>query len=131
MDANGELEDFTKSYLIASLWSSSDDDGTPIDMNYGIEDFSEDTLATMKKDCELFFMRAKDYIFAEGCPNANDGTGQAGMAGHDFWLTRNGHGAGFWDGDWPKKSADKLTSLSKEFGSFELFIGDDNKIIND
>jgi hypothetical protein len=23
------------------------------------------------------------------------------LAGHDFALTRNGHGAGFWDGDWP------------------------------
>ena len=25
------------------------------------------------------------------------GNGGAGMLGHDLWLTRNGHGAGFWD----------------------------------
>jgi hypothetical protein len=76
----------------------------------------------MKKDCELFLMLGRDYIFAESCPNANDGTGQAGMAGHDFWLTRNGNGAGFWDGDWPEPSAIKLTKLSKDFGSFSLYV---------
>jgi len=35
------------------------------------------------------------------------------QAGHDFWLTRNGHGAGFWDGDWPE-TGDALTEASKE-----------------
>lgn len=42
---------------------------------------------------------------------------------HDYWLTRNGHGAGFWDrglGD----AGQRLTDLSED-GSYELFsIGD-------
>ena len=120
-----DLDDFTTSYLIAALWSSNDEGGTPLDTNYGIKDISEETLQIMKKDCELFLMRGQDYIFAKGCPNANDGTSQAGMAGHDFWLTRNGHGAGFWDGDWPEPSASKLTKLSKDFGSFDLYVEND------
>ena len=38
--------------------------------------------------------------------------------GHDFWLTRNGHGAGFWDGDYRDRDAgedygDQLTSIVK------------------
>lgn len=37
-------------------------------------------------------------------------------AGHDLWLTRNGHGAGFWDGDWDDTVADRLTELSEEMG---------------
>ena len=37
-------------------------------------------------------------------------------AGHDFWLTRNGHGAGFWDGDWEQKIGQRATDASKRFG---------------
>lgn len=36
-------------------------------------------------------------------------------AGTDFNFTRNGHGAGFWDGDW--EHGDKLTKMSKIYGS--------------
>ncbi len=49
-------------------------------------------------------------------------------AGHDFWLTRNGHGAGFWDGDWPEPAATRLTASSKKYGEFNLYLGDDGKI---
>ena len=48
---------------------------------------------------------------------------KARQAGHDFWLTRNGHGCGFWDGDWPELIGEKLTEASKDFGSFDLYIG--------
>jgi hypothetical protein len=50
------------------------------------------------------------------------------MAGHAFWLTRNGHGAGFWDGDWPEPHASALDEASKAFGSFDLYVGDDGMI---
>ena len=43
-------------------------------------------------------------------------------AGSDFHLTRNGHGAGFWDGDWPEHG-DKLTELSKPYSLCELTLG--------
>ena len=46
----------------------------------------------------------------------------------DFWLTRNGHGAGFWDGDRKAPHSDKLTELSKSFGQVDLFVGDDSRI---
>jgi hypothetical protein len=52
----------------------------------------------------------------------------ASCGGHDFWLTRNGHGAGFWDGDWPKEAGDRLTKACEEFGEFDLYIGDDGMI---
>ncbi len=53
---------------------------------------------------------------------------EAAMAGHDFWLTRCGHGAGFWDGDWPEPAASVLTEASKEFGNVDLYVGDDGQI---
>jgi hypothetical protein len=49
------------------------------------------------------------------------------QAGHDFFLTRNGHGAGFWDrglGD----RGDRLTKSAKSWGEMSTYIGDDELI---
>lgn len=40
-----------------------------------------------KRDCKAFIAVAGDRIEAY----------DASQVGHDLWLTRNGHGAGFWD----------------------------------
>ena len=40
----------------------------------------------------------------------------AGHIGHDLWLTRNGHGAGFWDGDYPDDIEDTLTKGAEALG---------------
>ncbi|MCU9611740.1 hypothetical protein OEK97_27930, partial [Escherichia coli] len=57
-----------------------------------------------------------------------DGSSQVQMAGHDFWLTHNGHGAGFWDGDWPEPFATQLTNAANEFNEIDLYVGDDQQI---
>ena len=44
-----------------------------------------------------------------------------------FWLNRNGHGAGFWDGDWPKHGAE-LDKAAHSYGEFDLYVGDDGEI---
>jgi len=44
--------------------------------------------------------------------------------GHDFWLTRNGHGAGFWDRS-IGKLGDDLSSIARDFGSVSAYAGDD------
>ena len=49
-------------------------------------------------------------------------------AGHDAWLTRNGCGCGYFDGDWPKGIGEGLDRLAKELGEFSLYIGDDDLI---
>ena len=46
------------------------------------------------------------------------------LAAHDFILTRNNHGAGFWDGDWSEPMATKLTDLCKEFGEIDVYISE-------
>ena len=50
-------------------------------------------------------------------------------AGHDFWLTRNHHGAGFWDSAeiWGTNK-DILTDNTHKYREINLYIGDDNKI---
>ena len=47
--------------------------------------------------------------------------------GHDLWLTRNYHGAGFWDRGLGE-IGDKLTELAHSYGGVTLYIGDDGKI---
>lgn len=103
---------FYRSYVATALWSSNDESdesgGNPLDQNYDIDDIADETLAQMQADCHAFY--------------------EAAMAGHDFWLTRCGHGAGFWDGDWPEPAATALDNASKEFGNVDLYVGDDGQI---
>jgi hypothetical protein len=52
---------------------------------------------------------------------------------HDLWLTRNGHGAGFWDGDYRDRETgidigQKLTELAKTYSSVDVYVGDDGQI---
>jgi hypothetical protein len=53
----------------------------------------------------------------------------AEKCGHDFWLTRNGHGAGFWDRSELKAHdlGERLTKLCKEFPEYNL-LGDGKKV---
>jgi hypothetical protein len=59
--------------------------------------------------------------------NVQDIEGREEQAGHDFWLTRCGHGAGFFDGDWPE-AGDHLTDACKKFREVNLHVGDDGFI---
>jgi hypothetical protein len=110
-------DDFTRAYLDCALWSSTDDGGDPFSDNYGLDDISPDTLACMLYDCARFQRE-----------NAADIVGRERSAGHDFWLTRNGHGAGFWDGDWPEAAGERLTAASDALKECDLYVGDDGLV---
>jgi hypothetical protein len=49
------------------------------------------------------------------------------QAGIDYWLTRNGHGAGFWDRDLGDVG-DRLTAAAEADGMVDLYVGDDGRI---
>lgn len=116
-----KFDTFTQAYITAALWSTNDEStpngGDPLDKNYGPEDFAPETVETIKADCKKFQEEHSEDI-------ASDISG----AGHDFWLTRNGHGCGFWDGDWPDEIGDRLTEACKAYGAVNLSVGDDGKI---
>jgi hypothetical protein len=46
---------------------------------------------------------------------------------YDFWLTRQGHGAGFWDGDY-RGIGDQLTDITDLSGTVTYVLGEDGKI---
>lgn len=122
------LSEFAAAYIEAALWSSTDDDGTPLDSGLDRDDIAPETLAEMLADCRAFYEANETAIHCEGGPTGPDGSSQVEMAGHDFWLTRCGHGAGFWDGDWPEPHAATLTAASESMGNIDLCLGDDGKI---
>jgi hypothetical protein len=121
---------FTQAYIVCALWSSNDESndrgGDPLDSNYDATDIAPETLATMVADCARFQAEnAIDIDRAIAFPSVS--YYDTSRAGHDFWLTRNGHGAGFWDRELGEVGA-RLSDASKAFGSFDLYIGDDGKI---
>lgn len=120
-----DLDKFTRAYIVAALWSSTDDDGEPLDTNYRANDISPDTLAAMAADCAKFQTDHADDIAAG--PDGGD-FDRWERAGHDFWLTRSRHGCGFWDGDWPEPQATRLTDAAHKCGERDLYVGDDGKL---
>lgn len=114
------MDDFLKGYLIAALWSSNCDDGSPIDSRYSISDISPESLEAAKRECDQFqivnsAMLWQFYRVYTPAP----GYSVEECAGHDFWLTRNGHGVGFWDRGLGELG-DKLTEACKAFPSRDV-----------
>lgn len=121
MDTKDKFDrgDFIMAYKVCALWSSTDVvNGKDVELDkYELTDIDPATVAQMEKDCNLFM---------DG--NAADLAGiTAEQAGHDFWLTRNGHGAGFWDRGL-EEVGDRLTAACKTYGNMDLYLGDDKRI---
>jgi hypothetical protein len=130
----GAADKFTRAYLTAAMFTGVEfPDGHPdkdSDKEYDLpaDQIEPDSLRSMIADAVKFQADNADLL-AEAY--ARDGYGNAEwsgeeQAGHDFWLTRNGHGAGFWD-----RSAldadglgDKLSDAAKAFGECDLYRGD-------
>lgn len=96
-------------YLVAALWTAELDSRT-------IDEVSLPSLEKASKDVDSFIEKAGSLL------NGMDEE----QIGHDFWLSRNGHGAGFFDRGLGE-IGDKLQELSRQFKEVNVF--DDEKII--
>ena len=119
-----ELEPLIAAYVDTLLWTEltlqNKDrlDETFESAGYTRYDIEPETMAGIIKDCEHF----KRFNWADlDCDNYAGG-------GMDFALTRNGHGAGFWDRGYPEDVAQRLTQYAKEEGPYNLYLGDDGLI---
>lgn len=131
--------DILKGYLVAMLWSSNDEStpegGEPMDSNYDCDDVADSLLESSRRDCWSFAYQACKWLTADNWQGKQALRYQSELGeqiGHDFWLTRAGHGCGFWDGDWRSDSRcgldGPLTKLAKAFSDFSPYVGDDGKI---
>ena len=111
-----DLDEFERAYIECALWSSCDVDGESLDQGRDASDVHPDTVRVMKTDCADFRRANSALIEAVGATDAQNG--------HDFWLTRNHHGAGFWDRGYGVVR-DELTRAAHAYGSVDLYVGDD------
>jgi len=103
-------------YARCALWSSTDDNGEPLDSLYSFDDLAPTTIQSFKEDCTGFAQSNIELLQSVDM--------ELEQIGHDFWLTRNRHGAGFWDRNLGV-TGEKLTELADVYGSVNLYIGDD------
>lgn len=95
---------FEKGFIDTALWLAERE------CDWGFFDITDiedpDLRDETQSDLEGFFKSHHETI-----------EGRENQAGHDFYLTRYGHGAGFWDGDWPRETGQTLTKAAHAYGS--------------
>jgi hypothetical protein len=126
MNAYLECIVFTEESLLEDEWSSyreqleadSDEElDLPDYLDWSYSDIDAKSLKEIIADCEGFMDEC-----AEADIDLEEDWGLE-EAGHDFWLTRNGHGAGFWDRG-KGGLGNKLTEMAKAYGSVRAVIAD-------
>jgi len=130
-EININIEEMVRGYIHSALWTEE------LDSEYGIDDFTKEEIEYIRKDVIVFINRVKEIIKKingdEIIPFINKYSSDS--FGHDLWLTRNGHGTGFWDRKeldiafTPSKNpydkeyilGDVLTAIANEMGESELY----------
>lgn len=132
-----ERDTFTEGYVSCALWAdvmiykhdddcpcheaSENGDAYEAEMDHSSDAFDEsdltpDALAALTSDAHDFY--------AANVADIRTSTLGAERCGHDFWLTRNGHGAGFWDHGHISDEADaalsRLDKASRPYGEQSL-----------
>ncbi len=133
---DGQLEAAVDGYLNAALWSSTGANDEPLDSHFDPSDFAPSAQRQAERELIEFLMRAAEAVAilddraeehgTPPPPRLKDGE----QIGHDFWLTRNGHGVGFWDRPqiYGEELAEILSDISREAGERDVYEGDDGKI---
>jgi hypothetical protein len=112
-----DLDPFTRGYLEMALFTSTEDD-EPLEGLYTLDDIADGSLVEAAETCRQF----------QGSVSADLEGRDPSRAGGDFWLTRNRHGAGYWDGDYPDDIGSRLTDAAHAWGSSDAYVGDDGRV---
>ncbi len=150
------FEDFTATinikkvvdaYLVAALWTEEEkmkeDNDEELQSMYGETeeddeedknnhirnlipeiDFSINNIADNSKI--KAYNDIKNFINIVGIDTIHDNEIDEEMLGHDIWLTRNRHGAGFFDRNYDAEVEEKLMKAAHELGEDYLYLGDDS-----
>lgn len=94
-------------YLETALWAEYNNDDYPDDDcpprwddDYDSDDFTDEAKEKAKHDCRRFLelLEATPWPGYDNLHKYANEFGDDEQIGHDFWLTRNDCGIGFWDG---------------------------------
>jgi hypothetical protein len=105
--------EFIAAYIEAIVWTDTGEIDQPSVTAELDETFERESVI----DCLAFFSRISCYL----------GDDNIAQAGHDFWLTRNGHGTGFWDRPeiYQVQYAGFFTNISRNFGEANAIFDED------
>lgn len=144
IDSNNNLKDLSqekineifKGYIECALWTDEerlndeyyeefvqlkDEFKNKMFNSFVSDDIDVDSKIDAYNDIKTFIKNAGDEAVNEAIEE--NGLFQLGM---DIWLTRNGHGSGFFDHNYDNE--DILEQTAKELGSSDIYIGDDAKL---
>lgn len=119
---------FLRGYLVAALWTGTDESddsgGRPLDERFSVSDFSLESIQRAHEECAAFQMA--NLADLDQHPTSPDGNSALEYAGHNFWLSRCGHGCGFFDTNGlPEDAQKRLQDASRAAGERWVYIGDD------
>lgn len=104
------MDGYLRGYLDAAAWLAIDGRTyDPVDGDHSADDFSARQRAIAARDVRAFVKANHDAIVASKL--------DPDRVGHYFWLSRNGHGAGFFD-----VGEHGLQKRAKEFGAAECVL---------
>jgi hypothetical protein len=117
------VEVMARHYIIAAIWADAPEGTHPR--------ATKQAMGAAHRDCLTFCHQAGPDLLREVMRAHADGYGAhpdcgtehpvfAAM-GHDLWLTRNGHGVGFWDRDALKEGdlGDRRSDVARAMGAHE------------
>lgn len=111
---NQSINSVLESYLESLIWSSDEEfDG------YSIDDIDSNSIDKSRQDIIRFIGLVESTPGAQEELNSYDEK----SLGHNLALSRNGHGAGFFD-----DNNDILEDLARNFGEADLYAGDDGRL---
>ena len=139
------FDEFLRGYMAALWWSSTDcipsdrsESGNEEVVELDQYEPSDAAIAKCTEDCRAFYdANEKNIDAAAQLYDLSRGDGADtgyDFAGHDFALTRNRHGAGFWDREELKEDLEeeslgqRLTQAAHAAGEVHPYLGDDNLI---
>ena len=112
-------ETILKHYLFAALWTNELDDKN-------LDDILPSSKTNSLKDIEDFLQKSAEFLPAY---DEHFGNTSEEQLGHDFWLSRNGHGAGFFDRYIDGFTEDKLQEIAGNFKERNVFVNELDHIL--
>jgi hypothetical protein len=130
--AGANVATVAEHYAVAAYWSSNsetdDNGGDPLDDYMAEHDTapSPELLGTFRRAVVRFLLACeRDGLDLGACDDE--------QIGHDLWLTRNGHGVGFWARDpetyGTEEMRDALDSLVAAMGECSLYVDVDTNTV--
>ncbi len=103
-----DIDVVTEAYVACAIWADADEGA--------VGEPSPAMVAQAKEDC-IHFIGLLDGDEVDSSEWSDE------EFGHDLWLTRKRHGAGFWDRG--RKNGEELTKWAHTMGSRDIYLGDD------